>query len=175
MKTNRFNSKRDHGSVLVISLSIICLASIVLAGYLMIVQNQTASVSRSQSWNTTIAVSEAGLEEGLAVINKGTPAIVTLPMAWTNGVSSDGWTASNNTYSLTRTITNSGTGTYTVTVDNSTVSATQGPTITSVGTVPYTSIPWIFSSAASGSGPFLSVGGTGKTSTNSTMGRRVQN
>jgi hypothetical protein len=171
MNTKSINPKRNGGSVLVISLSVICIASIVLASYLMIVQAQTSSVSRSQSWNTTIAVSEAGLEEGLALINKGAPAIITLPMAWTNGVSSDGWITTNNGFLLTRT--NGVAGTYTVLVDCSTVSGTQGPTLTSVGTVPYTAIPWIFSSVSSGSGPFLAVGGTGNSTTISTMGRKV--
>ena len=74
MKTNYSNPKRNHGSVLVISLSVVAVAAIVLASYFLIVQNQSSSVARSQSWNTTISVAEAGLEEGLALINKGTPA-----------------------------------------------------------------------------------------------------
>ena len=174
MKTNYSNPKRNHGSVLVISLSVVAVAAIVLASYFLIVQNQSSSVARSQSWNTTISVAEAGLEEGLALINKGTPAIITLPMAWTNGVTSDGWTASSNMYSLTRTITNGISGTYTVSVDLSTVTALQGPTITSVGTVPYTSVPWIFSSATSGSGPFLAASVNGGSTNTTTMGRKVQ-
>lgn len=168
MKTIRSNNTREKGSVLVISLSVICLAAILLATYLMIVQNQTSAVSRSQAWNNTIAAAEAGVEEGLALINKGAPAIITSPMAWTNGVTSDGWTSFvNGQITLSRTLPNGASYTVTVSIVNGT------PTVYSVGTVPYTTIPWIFSSAT---GPFLAqLGVAGQTSsTTATMGRKVQ-
>src|SRR5205823_4663516 len=134
-----------RGSTLVVTLSIITVAAISVASYLMLVQNQTAAVARSQTWNSTIPVSEAGIEEGLALVNLGAPGIITSPMAWTNAVTASGWTSfSNGQTTLTRYL--SGSNYYTATVDISSVT----PTITSIGVIPANTIPWVF---ASGSGP----------------------
>jgi hypothetical protein len=166
MKTNSSPSRDAQGSVLVITLSVIAVAAIVLASYLLIVQAQTASVARSQSWNSLISVSEAGVEEGLALINKGAPNIIANAWLWTNGVTSDGWTQNGSVYTMTRTLYNS--NTYTVTVD---ITGGQNPIITATATVPYTSIPWVFSSAG---GPFLAGGGTQISNSVPTVGRRIQ-
>ena len=93
MKTNGSPSRDAQGSVLVITLSVVAVAAIVLASYLLIVQAQTASVARSQSWNTLISVSEAGAEEAMSLINKGAPCHP-LPsgLLWTNSAAADGWT-----------------------------------------------------------------------------------
>ncbi len=173
MKTNSSPTRDAQGSVLVITLSVVAVAAIVLASYLLIVQAQTASVARSQSWNTLISVSEAGAEEGMSLINKGAPAILPSGLLWTNGAVADGWTVSGGIYTMTRTLYNN--NSYTVTVDI-TGSLSPYPVITCTATVPYNSIPWVFSSAG---GPFLATGGviTGNgapSNSTVTVGRKVQ-
>ncbi len=153
--------------MLLVTLSIITVAAICIGSYLMLVQNQTSAVSRSQTWNAVIPVSEAGLEEGLALVNLGAPNIIISPWAWTNSVTSNGWSGFSGTQtSLTRYIT--GSNYYTVTVDIS--SGT--PVITSVGFIPLNSVPWIFSGRP---GPFLAqVGGNQGGSTTVNLARKVQ-
>ena len=90
MKIISSNPRNLKGSVLVITLTIVVLSAIVLASYLTLVQYQTASVARSQSWNTIIPVSEAGVEEAMAEINRNTPLVVS-----TNFSPSAAWTWTN--------------------------------------------------------------------------------
>jgi hypothetical protein len=61
--------------------------------YLSLVEEQNRLSARSQAWNIAIAVSEAGIEEGLEVLNSAS-----LPQA------SDGWTANGKVYSRTNTL-----------------------------------------------------------------------
>jgi hypothetical protein len=73
-----------------------------VASFLVLSETHNASVQRSQSWNSAIAVTEAGIEEGMEMINKfaGTSTSVS---GWTNNASGDGWTAmSSNVYYLRR-------------------------------------------------------------------------
>jgi hypothetical protein len=179
MKTNPSHQPGNRGSVLLVTMSILAVGLIALAGYLMVVQAENNNVARSQAWNSIISVSEAGVEEGLALVNQGYPSVIQNSWAWTN--SATGWTSpTNGVFTLSRTVYSS--NSYAVTVDI----RSGTPTITSVGTVAYTPIPWAFSAnrgpmfAAAGM-PFLAAGTTGGNSTNSTttttsstLGRKVQ-
>src|SRR4029077_4826067 len=83
------NQTRTQGSVLVVALTVLAIAALVLGSYLVLVQTQTNSVSRSQTWNSAIAITEAGIEEGLAEVNRFSPtvgsnSITPAPWAWTN-------------------------------------------------------------------------------------------
>ncbi len=175
MKIHSLNQlKRADGSVMFVCLSILAVAGILLVSHLVLVQTQLNSVARSQVWNSAIALTEAGLEEGLAEVNRGSPsinsnAIITSPWGWTNGISSDGWSAgTNGQFSLTRYVSGSSSGSnyYTVTVDIS--SGT--PTITSAGVAAFTSVLW---GSCAVPQPFVAAVGVG-TSTNTSLGRKVQ-
>jgi len=72
------------------TLVIMAILGLVLASYLLLLRAQNLSVARAQSWNTGIAVAEAGVEEALAHINK-TAVYFTLP-----NIASDGWTPVGN-------------------------------------------------------------------------------
>ena len=179
MKTSPSHQNSNRGSVLFVTMCILAVGLIALAGYLMVVQAENNNVARSQAWNSIISVSEAGVEEGLALVNQGYPNVIQNPSAWTN--STTGWTSTTNgLFTMSRTV--YGSNSYTVTVDIS--SGT--PTIRSVGTVSYTPMPWAFSAnrgpmfAAAGM-PFLAAGTTGGNSgsttnstSSSTLGRKVQ-
>ncbi len=175
MKTNRLNPTREQGSVMIFALTVMSVSAILLGSYLMLVQSQSASVSRSQSWNTAIAITEAGLEDGMALINNGAPNIITDPMGWTNNLTTDGWSAFGNN-GTSRTITING-ATYTATV---TISPGNTPIVTATGTVPYTSLPWVFGTNGFAMIPyplpFVAAGGVNQRSTtaNVTLGRTVQ-
>src|SRR5438874_11119592 len=102
------HKSRAHteGSVLIIALVFCAIMGISLASYLTLARTQQLSITRSQWWNSSMAITEAGVEDGLAHIN-------------TPGVSEDliyasnGYTGSNGTYTVTRYMSN---GYYTVTI-----------------------------------------------------------
>src|SRR5437763_16568437 len=95
MNTRNLKSKKTEGSVLMMSLMTAFTIGLTLASYLLMVQQQNTSVYRSQTWNSSVAVAEAGIEEGLAHLNSA--EVRTLDYAsnaWTN----DG----SGNYALTR-------------------------------------------------------------------------
>ncbi len=176
MKTNCSQPKPKEGSVLLVTMCVLSVGLIALAGYFMIVQDENNSVSRSQAWNAIISVSEAGIEEGLALVNQGYPSVIQNSWAWTNSTGS--WNTTNGVYTLSRTV--YGSASYSVMIDTS----TGVPVITSTGTVPYTPMPWAFSAnrgpmMGAATLPFLAAGTSGgstsgsSTTTSSTLGRRI--
>ena len=123
----KFKSQRarEQGSVLLICLGSVIVTCLALAGYLLAVEGETNTVGRSQSWNESMVVAEAGIEDGMAMINYYANSATSL-YSWTNAASACGWTVSGNTYSITRTL---GQNHYRVAIDNSGAA----PVITSVG------------------------------------------
>lgn len=80
-----------RGSVLLVTLAFVAIAAVAIVGYLSVVRSQAAFVSRSQAWNASLALSEAGAEEGFALLNKNQMSIFTPAYEWTNNLVSDGW------------------------------------------------------------------------------------
>jgi hypothetical protein len=180
MKIQCFNKVRLSASALVITLTVVVITAIMLGSYLTLVQYQTASVARSQAWNSIIPLTEAGIEEGMAMINGGTSNLDTSGMGWTNNSLADNWALNTNSgaFSVTRYV--GGTNAYyTTTVIPSTTMGV-GPTVTAQGYVSYTSVPWLFGSntwamnSAPGSSPFfLAAAGTASSFTNSVVSRKL--
>ena len=185
MKTTFLNSRpqSNHGSVLAITMCVVLIAALLIVSYLVMVEQQTDAVARSQTYNTCVSVAEAGIEEGLAMVNNGAPAIITSPYNWVSNLppanwnSFNGWTTWNQQTYLSRYVSGSNYYTVTVATTNSSGNLTT-PTITSVGVCPYTSIPWEFSAApgplfaAAGFSPLLAQASTG--SSTQTTGRKIQ-
>jgi len=96
----RINPPRNAGSVLITSLIITAILGITLASYLMMVSTQAISVNRSQAWNAAIAVTEAGVEEALAQINRNAPFFD--PADATNGLTANYWTQNGNVFRAPR-------------------------------------------------------------------------
>src|SRR5579872_3321279 len=168
MKIKRTSKTNSRGSALVVSLTVAAVAAIALASYLTLVQTQTSSVVRSQSFNAAMAVTEAGVEEGMAMINSAVASNPTNPWAFTNNLAAAGWSAwGANGSSITRTVFDSNSYTSTITVNTN--SGT--PQVDSIGTVAYYSITWIFSSAPH---PMVAAAGvtTGGSGTN--VSRKVE-
>jgi hypothetical protein len=175
------NKTHLSGSALVITLTVVVITAILLGSYLTLVQYQTAAVARSQAWNAIIPVSEAGIEEGMAMINGGTSNLLDpTGMSWTNNLVADGWSPfSNGTTSVTRYL--SGTNVYytTTLVNDPTPGA--GPSVSSLGYSSYSNVPWLFGSNtwAMNSGPgsspfFLAAAGTASGAASPSVARKLQ-
>ena len=121
------------GLLIFICLGAAFVIGIALASYLMLVQGENATVFRSQDWNSSMAMTEAGIEEGMALVNKYASTGTTLT-SWPGTATADGWTQSGNVYHLTRHL---GEGYYSVYVTN--VSSTAA-SIKSTGTVLWTNL-----------------------------------
>jgi hypothetical protein len=115
MKVVSTARRRESGSVLIGSLIIALMLGVTLVSYLSLTSNQYRSIFRSQTWSTSLALSEAGIEEALAMVNKYVDTGTDVGL-WPTTAALDGWTVSGNVYSLTRSLNNL--GTYTVYVTN---------------------------------------------------------
>jgi hypothetical protein len=110
MKIRLHPQRATRGATL---LFIAFFAIIIGAGLVFFLRNAQQEyniVDRSQVWNSAMVLAEAGIEEGMTLINNGD---------WPNSAtySSDGWTLNGNVYSITRTL-DTNIGYYTVYVTN---------------------------------------------------------
>jgi hypothetical protein len=71
MKLNACKENCEEGSVLAVTVITSALLLIGIGGYLLLVQTQHRSVSRSQAWNAAMTMAESGVEEVLAHLNPG--------------------------------------------------------------------------------------------------------
>ena len=116
MKIPVLKPRHAVGSALVVGLVIATILGWALASYLMLAQSHHRSMFRSQTWGESLALSEAGVEEALAFVNKfvGTPYELS---TWTNNPETEGWTRSGNVFSKSTTV-DPDMGGYTVYVTN---------------------------------------------------------
>jgi Tfp pilus assembly protein PilX len=63
-------TKKNRGSILIITVMMLAVMGFVLASYLTLVGNQNRSIERSQTWNSVIPLVEAGLEEAMVHLNQ---------------------------------------------------------------------------------------------------------
>jgi len=127
-------SRSRDGGALVITAIILMFVGAVLSTYLLVAQNEYSLVARSQTWSSSMALTEAGVEDALAFMNKyeGNFIMVT---NWSSADSAaeDSWTISGSTYTMHRVVSANG-DYYDVTIDNSNPSS---PTVTSSGQAAY--------------------------------------
>jgi hypothetical protein len=62
---------REQGAILLASLFVVAVLGITLGSYLLLVRNDYVLTARSQYWNATLSLAEAGAEEALAQLNPG--------------------------------------------------------------------------------------------------------
>lgn len=117
--------RTDRGSALVLTLFVTASLLIGIASYLLLVRSQYVSVKRSQAWNFSMTMAEAGVEEALAQLNPGALA-TTIQVDRT----ANGWGLPSGGFygPASRTITNN--GSYSVVFSDA-----QWPTIYSTGYV----------------------------------------
>jgi hypothetical protein len=70
MKIPILAQKRNVGGTLLTTLVIAAVVGMTLMAYLKMVSNQNYFVQRSQTWNATVPIIEAGLEEALTHLNR---------------------------------------------------------------------------------------------------------
>src|SRR3974390_1416033 len=107
MKINIPSPKTNRASTL---LAIALLAVIVggaLAAYLLLVKQETSFGFRSQNWNTSLMVAEAGVEDALALVNKYEATATGITNWSITANTQDSWnigasTATSQVYSITR-------------------------------------------------------------------------
>jgi hypothetical protein len=71
MKPGLVKQNRVEGNVLMVTLFMASLLGMFLVYYLNLIQTQRGFVARSQAWNASLSVAEAGVEEALAQLNPG--------------------------------------------------------------------------------------------------------
>jgi hypothetical protein len=163
MKTIIVPKRSQRGSVLLVSLVITFIIGITLASYLIMTQNQNVSVARSQTWNSSIALSEAGVEDALAMLNRNGGNVETL-YNWTNSaaLSADNWTALGaNVYYTRRYLGSNYYDAYITNLNNT-------PSIRSVGTVA------LNSALASAPQSFFAAAGVANPSPRPTVTRKIE-
>lgn len=120
-----------RASALLLTAVVLVFTSAVLVTYLLLTQNEFGSVSRSQTWNTSMVLTEAGVEDALAFMNKYSGNITKIS-DWSSSDSAleDGWAVNGNIYSIHRVV-DPNVGYYDVSIDNT---ITNAPVITCSGT-----------------------------------------
>src|SRR6185503_10641312 len=81
MKIVYSKSNGSRGSTLMLVIIATALVGFVLAAYLTLLSSQNAATIRSQAWNSSVPVVEAGIEDALAHLNRN----------GTNRLDIDGW------------------------------------------------------------------------------------
>jgi len=166
MKTIVTPKSSQHGSILLVSMVITFIIGLTLASYLIMTQNQNISVVRSQTWNTAIILSEAGVEDALAMLNRNGGNFDTLYF-WTNSsaVTADHWESLGvNVWHTRRYI---GSNYYDAYITNS-LATPPTPSVHAVGTV-----AWNFS-YASAPQTFYAAYGTPNSSKPTVMKRKIE-
>jgi len=132
MRISLSKTGKLSGNILLVTILTGIVVGLTLVGFLRLVDVQSKSVQRSQTWNQSLAVTEAGIEDGMAFINQyaGTQNIA----AWTNTATANNWTVSGgNVFSTTRYLDAAHTIYYTVWVTNLNFAT---PAIRCTGSVP---------------------------------------
>jgi hypothetical protein len=145
MNTLVSSRRAPRGSALLVTVVVMGLIGFLLAAYLSLVKSQNHATFRSQVWNMTMAVVEAGIEDALAH----------LTVHGSTNLICDGWTQDGSTVRITRAV---GENYYQVTITNWVAGASNNaPVIQASAYVaaPLTaaapsSSPWLLASAGGG-------------------------
>jgi len=92
MKTQTNRKQSDQGSALVITLVVGTIMLLMAASYLQLLGTQKTIVVRSESWNASLIMAEAGIEEGMAQVNAHPSYTLT------NDFSGNSWGFANSYY-----------------------------------------------------------------------------
>jgi hypothetical protein len=91
MNIQSTNRKNESGGILIVTFFIITSIFIGLGSYLLLVRAQYVSIMRSQAWNDSLTLCEAGVEDALAQLN---PGAVTTNIVVNRGA--NGWGSASN-------------------------------------------------------------------------------
>lgn len=163
MKTDLHHNRARSGSALIVTAIVMVMVSSVLVGYLLVTQSEFTAGARSQNWNASMALTEAGVEDALSFINKYNGDVVRASQ-WSTSASAaeDGWTVNGCIYTMHRVV-DENVGYYDVSIDNTISNA---PVISSTGTA-YLKL------RAGAASPFY-FAAIGMPAVSATVGRTVQ-
>jgi hypothetical protein len=85
MKTKLFKRVKQAASALLTALVICSIFSLFVVYYLSLIEQQNQLNARSQTWNMAIAITEAGIEEGLEHLNDNTFNLALAPWSYLGG------------------------------------------------------------------------------------------
>jgi hypothetical protein len=162
MKIQLNSNGRRLGGALILAAIVVVVIGAVLASYLLVSQNEYFMVNRSQVWSKSMTLTEAGVEDALAFMNKY-EGDFTMVTNWSSDTSAaeDHWTKSGSIFTMHRVITADG-DYYDVTIDNSNPSS---PTVTSAGQSAL--------SVAAARSPFM-LAAAGLSGSSSSVSRKIQ-
>jgi hypothetical protein len=134
--------QRCRGAALIMAVLLLVFVAIFLASYLFLAQGEYTSVARSQTWNASLVLAEAGVEDAFAFINKNVGQTGNITN-WSATATADGWstlinTASNQVFYLAARTPDTNLGYYSIYITNN-PSGTNGPSILSIGTAYWSS------------------------------------
>jgi hypothetical protein len=154
MKTQICKRVEEAGSALLAALAIFVIFTICIGYYLSLVQQQSYLNSRSQTWNMAIAITEAGIEEGLENLNDNGTQLGATPWSFIGG----------NTYYRSNTLPDG--NSYTVYITNTIPS----PVVVARA---YVQTSTLYASAQNVASAFFAAVGVGSTPTVVTRAVRV--
>ena len=106
MKTQPVQKSSDQGSALVITMTLGVILLVIVGSYLRLLGTQKNLVLRSESWNASLTMAEAGVEEALTQLNSGA-----------TNLSANGWGGSGSVFGpVARSLEG---GSYSVIISNS--------------------------------------------------------
>jgi hypothetical protein len=85
MKTKVLRRLKQRASALLTALIICSIFSLFVVYYLSLIEQQNFLNNRSQTWNMAMAITEAGIEEGMENLNDNTNALSTAPWSFIGG------------------------------------------------------------------------------------------
>jgi hypothetical protein len=85
MKIKLFKRVKQAASALLTALVICSVFSLFVVYYLSLIEQQNLLNTRSQTWNMAIAITEAGIEEGLEHLNDNTTSLSQAPWSYIGG------------------------------------------------------------------------------------------
>src|SRR6266478_2302643 len=86
MKINLFKRMKKAASALLAALLICSIFSLFVVYYLSLIEQQNVLNTRSQTWNMAIAITEAGIEEGLEHLNDNGNNLALAPWSYLGGI-----------------------------------------------------------------------------------------
>lgn len=132
MKLNICQKKSERANVLIVAICIMGFAGLALLTFLTLTEGENKSVARSQNWNASIPVVEAGVEEALTHLNDNC-TFTDISHPATNW-DADGWTPTD--MGITKTTTLPGGAFYTVEIITATPYSPFNPCVVSEGHMP---------------------------------------
>jgi hypothetical protein len=133
VKIRSHPSKPNQGSTLILAVIFAGIVLALVAVYLLLVEGEFTTNARSEAWNTSLVLAEAGLEEALTMINKNQGSSQALQQWPATVVSEDGWTLVDSNVYFVHRVMDTNIGCYDIYVTNHVSGTNNAPTILSVG------------------------------------------